>query len=238
MTCPCGTAVTAESKEALIDPVLEHTLQAHPELNLSPVHVWNFLEAEERTAGSTTERLETIGNIQIVPIRPERAEEVGLFFDSEAFPDNFAWASCYCTAYFDQGDEAARPWQENRKATLRRVAEGTVTGSLAYVDGKLAGWCNASARAALPGKATGSDEGVCSLVCLVIAPPYRGHGLAEQLVDGAADEARRNGFSVIEAYPRRVPQSAADGFPGSLDMYQRAGFEVVSDDPLEVRLAL
>lgn len=237
MTCLCGAQVTAESTEALVEPALAHLRETHPELDLTEIHVRNFLESEDRSAGAATERLDSISLVEVAPIAPDRVGDILRFFDHDAFPDNPAWGSCYCTAYFEPG-EAGRPWQENRSATASRVDDRSLTGSLAYVDGKLAGWCNASARSRFPGKAGADDEGICSLVCMAVAPPYRRHGLASRLLDGAIAEARANGFSVLEAYPVRDPDSAAHAFKGSLDLYLRAGFDLVSEDPLVVRLTL
>jgi GNAT superfamily N-acetyltransferase len=237
MTCLCGVEVTATDLEALIDPVLDHLSNEHPELDLTSVHVRNFLEAEDRTGAAPTDRLDSIGDVEVVPISPDRVEDVASFFDYEAFPDNFAWASCYCTAYFESG-EAGRPWQENRAATCSRIESGVLTGSLAFVDGKLAGWCNASARRHFPEMDSDDGSNVCALVCFVVSPPYRRHGLAARLLDGAVEEAQRKGFASVEAYPSEEPESAAHAFKGSLDLYRRAGFEVVSDDPLVVRRQL
>jgi len=237
MTCLCGQEITAEDVDALIPIVIDHAREVHNGLELTPVNVRNFLAAEERTAGAPTERLESIGDLEIVPIAPERAEDVARFFDHDAFPDNYAWASCYCTSYFED-DEANRPWQDNRAATCARIDRGILTGTLAYVDGKLAGFCNASGRTYLERRSDGDDSGICSVVCFVIAPPYRQHGIAGRLLDAAIEQARFNGFTVMEAYPRRNPDNATHAYYGSPGMYQRAGFAVTSEDPLVVRLDL
>lgn len=228
--------MTGPDRESLVDPFLEHLREAH-QLDLTPTHVLNYVDAEERNAGAPTERLETIGEVEIVPIRPQRSEAVAKFFDYGAFRDNPAWASCYCTAYFEDG-EAGQPWQQNRAATCHRIEEGVLTGSLAYVDGKLAGFCNASNRDHIERYATGDDEGVCSVVCFVVAPPYRRHGLAGRLLNEAVEEARRNGFHTVEAYPRRVEDNAAHAYAGTPELYEAAGFKPVSEDPLVYRLEL
>lgn len=239
MTCPCGAEYVGVDTESLVEPVFEHFDRSHPEYQLSRVSVRNYLEAEDRSTGDT-ERVDSVGSVEIVPITPERAEEVVRFFDVDAFPDNPAWGSCYCMFYFLGGrDNPAwghQPWQEVRQAQFDRIESGTTTGTLAYVDDRLVGWCNATARSRFPGRMVGDDQEVCSVVCFVIAPPYRRHGLATRLLDGAVEGARSTGFRTVEAYPKRDPESPAAAFVGSLHLYQRAGFGIASEDPLVVRL--
>jgi GNAT superfamily N-acetyltransferase len=240
MTCPCGAEFTAADTEALVEPVFEHFDTSHPEYGLSRVSVRNYLDAEDRSTGPV-EPVEGLGSTEIVPISPDRAGDVIRFFDVDAFPDNPAWGSCYCMFYFLGGNQPEwghLPWQEVRQAQFDRIESGSTTGTLAYVDGRLAGWCNASARSHFPGKIAGEDEEVCSVVCFVVSPPYRGHGLATRLLDTAIEGARTAGFRSVEAYPKRDPDSAAAAFVGSLELFQRAGFYVASEDPLVVRLDL
>ena len=88
-----------------------------------------------------------------------------------------------------------------------------------------------------PGLATGSgDESVGSVVCFAIAPPYRAHGVAGHLLDGAISLLWSMGFTRIEGYPVAQPSDRERAFPGSLDLFRSRGFEVVSEDPLVVAL--
>lgn len=109
---------------------------------------------------------------------------------------------------------------------------------LAYHQGRMVGWCNATARGEFPGFATGEDGGVASVVCFAIAPPYRGHGVAKRLLDGVIAHFADSGFVRLEAYPVREPEDEKAAFHGSLDLFERAGFDVTSEDPLTVGLAL
>lgn len=236
MTCQCGAEISAADLEALIDPVLAHMSEAHAEFRVTRVDVRNYLEAEDRSAGASTERLDTIGEVEVVPISPGQVGAIARFFDYDALPDNPQWASCYCVSYFPEGGD--KPWQENRASLCNRVETGTVTGALAYVDGTLAGWCNATARAEIPRRATGDDSGVCSVICFVISPPYRFHGISGKLLDGAIDHARASGFTLIEGYPRPDWDKPEHAFSGPIRLYEEAGFEKVSEDPLTYQLKL
>jgi GNAT superfamily N-acetyltransferase len=233
--------LTAEDTESLVAPVKSHFDETHGELGLSQTAIRNYLQAEDRATGSTR-RMEEIGSVDIEPITPESAHEVGEFFDVDVFPDNPAWASCYCMFYFRGGranaDWGNETWEENRSELVTRIRKGTATGTLAYVDGKLAGWCNATERARFPGLGDGADEGVVSVVCFAIAPPYRRHGLATRLLEGAIAGCSDRGFARIEAYPVRDPADERAAFHGSLSLFEKFDFEVVSEEPLVVSLEL
>ena len=64
----------------------------------------------------------------------------------------------------------------------------------------------------------------------MIAPAFRGHGLARALLNTACDGLRERAFEWAEAYPRSDAANAAQHHHGPLAMYTAAGFEVVKDD--------
>ena len=114
-----------------------------------------------------------------------------------------------------------------------RLRGGTTFGYLAYVDGRPAGWVNASLR---------SDYGLYRLVdpdgpeppcvigvsCFVIAPPFRRHGIASALLDRVIADASARGASWIKGYPRNQPErSDAGHFRGPQSMYGARGFESI-----------
>lgn len=241
MTCHCQTVLTAEDTESLIEPAWAHFDDEHPEFGLTIAHVRNYLESEDRSTGPT-EHLDQIGDVEVRPITPESATDVVRFFDTDATPDNPAWGACYCMFYFRGGHAneswGNEPWQQNRSDQLERIVRGNTTGVLAYVAGKLAGWCNATSRAEFPSLATGGDEGVVSIVCFAIAPPYRRHGLATRLLEGVISTFSELGTQRLEAYPVRDPADERAAFHGSLDLFERAGFEIARNDPLVVGMDL
>jgi len=241
MTCACQLELTAADTETLVGPVKAHFDEAHPDLGLTETSVRNYLEGEDRGTGPT-ERLERVGEIEIRPIRPDRVDDVARFFDYEVFAGNPAWSSCYCMFYFRGGganpDWGDQTWQDNRADQMNRIVRGRTTGTLAYVDGRLAGWCNATARDQFPGLSDGTDEGIASVVCFAIAPPYRRHGLATRLLEGAIDMLTEQGFRRVEAYPVREPSSELAAYHGSLELFERLGFEITSEEPLTVGLEL
>jgi GNAT superfamily N-acetyltransferase len=241
MTCDCGVVLMAEDTESLIAPVKSHFDEAHPEFDDTLPMIRNYLESEDRSTGPA-QRLKAIGEVGIVPIAPERADDAIKFFDRDAFPDNPWWGACYCMFYPLGGrqneDWGEEPWQENRRDQRRRIQEGRTTGTLAYADGKVVGWCNGTARSEFPSLATGEDDGVMSVVCFVVAPPYRGKGVATRLLEGVISRSSDLGFGRLEAYPVRSADDEARAFHGTLDLFQRFGFETISQNPLKVSLDL
>lgn len=239
--CLCGATFDGADVDELVEALKAHTEAEHPGLNLVDQEYRNFIEAQERLTGPT-ERLDEIGEVEVHPVSVERVDDVLGFFDSDGFADNPAWAACYCVFHQRGGRTNERwgsePWQENRTFLAERIRAGGTTGALAYVDGRLAAWCNASPRTEFPafhGRDEHPDEQVGCVVCFVVAPPYRRHGLASRLLDAALVSFAERGFGVAEAYPKRQPRSDAAAFLGPLPMYLGAGFrEVASDGDLVV----
>jgi GNAT superfamily N-acetyltransferase len=106
-----------------------------------------------------------------------------------------------------------------------------VTGLLAFEGGKPIGWCNYGETTRLSGLmrrfglAIANHEGVGSVACFVIGAPYRGHGVASQLLEAAVDRLRARGLRAVEAYPARDDDSPHTNYRGPLAMFLRAGFQ-------------
>src|SRR3954464_3975460 len=116
---------------------------------------------------------------------------------------------------------------------LEMLGDGRSFGYLAYVDGKAAGWVNASKRSdyvlyRLGAGADPADGDVVGLSCFVIAPPYRRHGLAQRLLDRVVADASGRGVTYVEAYPPTESREGDDAnFRGPRSMYEAAGFEPI-----------
>lgn len=165
----------------------------------------------------------------------ELLEDYLSFFDQDAFADNPNWAGCYCMFFHFSGTDeewVERTASENRAAISDIIRGGKAHGLLAYVGGKPVGWCKVAPRLALPRLSYYKDlqvdnaDQVGSIVCFVIAKPYRGRGIARHLLDAACNILARRGFAFAEAYPRKHVESDADNYPGRLKMYLAAGFTI------------
>jgi len=139
-------------------------------------------------------------NLEIKPLTPALAVDFFEFFENRAFSDNAEWSCCYCT-YFHMNGESEREVGDEVKVdggsnTLRRVlrsiaerfiAEGTLHGYLAYVDGIPIGFCNANEKVAYARhiNVVASENGrrTKAVACFVIVPEYRGQGVATAVFD-------------------------------------------------------
>lgn len=218
----------------LVGRFLVHVRSAH-EVPYSDddIRGWaqNFVEATERQTGPT-ERLDHIGAVDVRPVTPERIDDWLQLFDHDAFPDNPDWASCYCLSPHS-GEDAEKPWRDIRAEMIERLRAGATIGYLAYVDGRVAGWVNASPRSMYRKYAdvdpTGPDPArVAGVSCFVIAPPYRRHGLSSALLDRVVADAEDRGLAHVEGYPvDEHDGSEASQFRGPREMFEKRGFRPV-----------
>lgn len=190
-----------------------------------------FAEATERQTGPT-ERRESIGVIEVHPVTVDRIDDWLRLFGHEAFPDNPDWASCYCLSPHT-GDDAERPWRDIRAEMIERLRAGATIGYLAYADGHVAGWVNASPRVTYRKYADVDPGGpdpvsVAGVSCFVVAPPYRRHGLSSALLDRVVADARARGISHVEGYPvDSDDRSDAAQFRGPRELFDDRGFHPV-----------
>jgi GNAT superfamily N-acetyltransferase len=220
----------------MVPVALAHFTEVHPQMGLREVNVRDYLEAEDRLS-PVRPRLDEIGTVEIHPATPDRLDNVLGFFDHEGFAGKPEWAQCYCVAHHAGGGPGPDSCRErNRTLLVNRIKEQTTTGVLAYADGHVAAWCNASPRSEFwefHGRDDNPDDKVGSIMCFVVAPPYRRHGLAEKLLDAALASFVTRGFSHAEAYPAKEPRDDASAYHGPLSMYLERGFVEVGENPFQ-----
>ncbi len=235
--CLCGVRVEATDTRSLNDAYWSHTDDSHPDAPITPARRQNATDALLRTGGWDGERV-AVSNAQIRPLSPDAVGDYLRFFDDDAFPDNPAWASCYCISYNIAlpGDEfEERSAAENRAGKAGMIERGQATGVLAYAGGRVVGWCNAGPRALYPTldrvPEFAADDAATAgvIVCFVIAPGARGQGLARKLLDGACEMLGERGLAHVDAYPPRRAGTDAGSYHGKLSMYLDAGFEEIRD---------
>jgi GNAT superfamily N-acetyltransferase len=145
------------------------------------------------------------------------------------------FAGCWCMWFRRRNrDWWAAGNQGNREAFQGIVDAERVPGLLAYKDGDPVGWVSLAPRdeyerisgdreAAVHG---GAKQSVWAIVCFYIDRGSRGQGVATALLDAAIDYARREGATLLEAYPvepdGRIDSGSA--FTGLRSMFARAGF--------------
>lgn len=192
--------------------------------------------AADPAARAELARLDEIGQVEIRDVGPELLPAYLDFFDHHAFRDHPEWQSCYCiethwSPRTSEDEAAQRIAEDNRRDMSVWIKQGEVTALLAFEDGKPIGWCDYGETTRLGGLmhrfglAASDHEGVGSVACFVIASPYRGHGVATSLLEGAVQRLRAKGLRAVEAYPRRADDSQHTNYRGPLAMFLRAGFE-------------
>ena len=238
-TCVCGVEFSGADDDTVVELLTSHLDETdHGAFKVGPVYWRNLVEAPRRLTGPT-ERVASLGRVEVHPLGVERLDDWLDFFDHRAFADFPYWASCYCSEPFGDRIPSAeeRPWQDNRAEMVARIERGEVWGVMAYVDEVMAGWCNASPLARYPVYRRGreDDEAVGAITCFVIAAPYRRHGLARMLLDGAVEQFRRRGMHAVVGYPVTEPgkgpgpPGAPSLFHGPLSLYESTGFVKVRE---------
>ena len=195
---------------------------------------------------------------EIKKLTPDLAKDYFDFFDNRAFSDGSPFYPCYCNAFnlskermlvelYKKTEEYGNNFESwkrvLRESAERMVAAGEIQGYLVFDKGVSVGWCNANER--LSYYRTGEfdlhtppeDQAVtnCSgpgqvkaIVCFEIAPDYRGKGIATMLLQRVCEDAKSEGFKFVEAYPAKDGGNLGKAFTGPMHMYEKAGFEVVS----------
>ena len=190
--------------------------------------------------------------IEVRHLTPELVGDYMTLFDDVydndpwlRYKDNPGWGGCYCTFYDDAREEDAinagpDKRGDNRANRTSTIHSGKASGLLAYIDGKVAGWCNVAPRGAYANpREVMRDEDedgtkVGSITCFLVSHSNRNFGVASALLDSACSLVGSWGINVAEGYPRnpeaKVSTHDIPGanlvFRGSLGMFTRKGFKV------------
>lgn len=235
----CDEVITGADLDGFGDAYIAHVRSRHPEWPFPDLAIRNVAEATQRLTGSTT-RLETIGPVTTHSVSADRIEDWLEFFDHDGLAGNPVDAVCYCSSPHisppgQEGGAEMRSWRQNRELMIQLLRSGRVFGYLAYVDGRPAGWVNASKKSDCSQlrRREAVEEGDADVICVscfVIAPPYRRHGLSAALLLRVLDDAPARGASHVEAYPRKSPaESDAANYRGHRSLFEGHGFEVVQE---------
>jgi GNAT superfamily N-acetyltransferase len=165
------------------------------------------------------------------PLQPGDAAAWLNFFDHEAFADNPRWAGCYCQ--FPTTDHATVVWKDcsaelNRERACQRIGANQQRGVVALAQGRVVGWCHAGPWA----EATIMDDSqpeplatqLGAITCFVVAPPWRGVGVATALLDAACALLRQAGCVAVDAWTQPDAADVAAMHTGPRALYERAGF--------------
>jgi ribosomal protein S18 acetylase RimI-like enzyme len=180
--------------------------------------------------------------IEVKKLTNELVDDWLEYFDNTAFSDNDEWAGCYCMCYhWNEALQNKKEWDcsksgaaYNRECAVELIKQGIMQGYLAYLDGKVVGWCNANDKQAYDSvnmdfSCEESEKGksIKSIVCFCISPNFRGRGIASRLLDKVCLDAADGGYEYIEAYPFVNDEY---NFHGSKSMYEKNGFTVCGNE--------
>jgi len=177
-------------------------------------------------------------NIEIKRLTPELTEDYLHFFDSTPHDDNIDEHKCYCVCWCSADHRIATDFSSrNKRRELARqyIKDGVIQGYLAYDGDRVVGWCNANTKLECLYctswqrfmKSVDVDDKtlkIKSVFCFVIAPDIRRKGVATQLLERVYEDAKADGFDIVEGYPNKEFASTSHDFMGIVGMYEKAGF--------------
>jgi GNAT superfamily N-acetyltransferase len=176
-------------------------------------------------------------DIAVHPLTPERWNDLVTLFTG---PGSRQVRWCWCM-YYRRSGRANVPADTsygdyNREALKSLVDAGTVPGLIGYRDGQPIAWVSLGPRgdyaklARSPVMKPVDEKPVWSVICFYTAPGARGEHVSEAMLAHAADYARENGATLLEAYPVDAPARKGDDsmWFGAKSLYDRAGFREVA----------
>lgn len=176
--------------------------------------------------------------LTIRPLTPERWPDLEALFNAKGCS---VARGCWCMFYRRSGARGSLPSgttaaQANRADLKKLVNAGKPPGLIGYRGKTPMGWVSLGPRedyAKLkhsPVMKPVDDRPVWSVICFVVPSEHRGQGVARALLDGAIAYAKKQGATLLEAYPVDKPGRSHDDFMwfGAKSMYDDAGFEEVA----------
>jgi len=168
------------------------------------------------------------------PLTPDRWDDLERLFG----PDRGADSGCWCMFWRLRRSEFHALGKIKRKAAFRRlVKSGAPLGILAYEGPQPVGWCAVAPRAATsalersPVCKPVDDQPVWSITCFFVDPKARRDGVMAALIEAAVKYAKREGATIVEAYPRDTGGAridSASGYVGVVEPFLGAGFREVA----------
>lgn len=182
--------------------------------------------------------------IEIRKLTPDLTEDYIHFFDTTPHNQKYH-IKCYCVFWCNDDCEGKdfHTKKQKRDYAIQYVKGNHIQGYLAYCDGKVVGWCNANTKSdclkcmgwrGMNGKRKGfipTEENtpelkIKSVFCFVIAPEMQRQGIASQLLARVCQDAAKDGFDFVEAYPDKEITPKSEDFAGYAAMYEKFGFTV------------
>ncbi len=166
--------------------------------------------------------------LTVRPLTPDRWPALEDLFGKEG-----ACHGCWCM-YWRIGPAYRRNSTGQNRAAFRKVVKrGPAPGLLAFHGDLAVGWCQLTARDAIPWidhdwrLKPVDDVPVWSLSCLYVRKGYRRRGVTAVLIEAALRTAKRAGATALEAYPFDAEVSGTSSSTGYASTFARAGFKTI-----------
>lgn len=176
--------------------------------------------------------------LTVAPLTPDRWSDLEAIFKAKGCS---LARGCWCMAYRLSGSHRPVPpgmtrAQANRADLKALVDAGNPPGLIGYLGKVPVGWVSIGPRedyARLkrsPVMKPVDEQPVWSIVCFVVPAEQRGRGVAQALLKAAVAYARKQGATLVEAYPVDRPARSRDEYMwfGAKSMYDKAGFTEVA----------
>ena len=179
-------------------------------------------------------------DIEIKKLSPDLVDDYLHFFDVTPHDDDLEGHKCYCVCWCSADHSIPTDFssREKRRQLARQyVIGGEIQGYLAYSNGDVVGWCNANTKSDCEKciswlrsmqniEVDKRDLKVKSIFCFVITPQLQRQGLATMLLKRVCDDAKMDGFDIVESYPNKGFINVVHDFMGPAAMYEKLGFTV------------
>jgi len=176
--------------------------------------------------------------LTVAPLTPDRWSDLEAVFNGTGCS---VARGCWCMAYRLSGSREPLPprmtrAQANRAGLKALVDAGKPPGLIGYRGRVPVGWVSIGPREVYaklkrsPVMKAVDGQPVWSVICFVVPAKYRGQGVARALLQGAIAYARKQGATLVEAYPVDKPARSKDEYMwfGAKSMFDKAGFKEVA----------
>lgn len=176
-------------------------------------------------------------NIDIKKLSPELIEDYLHFFDTVPHATNNEEHKCYCIWWCNKSlDGKDYSTVENRRnIATEYISNNNIQGYLAYYNNKVIGWCNTNTKSNcyecfcwrnFMNAIQKDDNNVKAVFCFAISPEFREKGIAGMLLNRVCEDAKKDGFDVVEGYPNKIFIDTEQDYMGPVKLYEKLGFTV------------
>lgn len=156
----------------------------------------------------------------------------------ELFGERGGCGGCWCMWFRQSHSEFELKKGDSNKGLIAGIiADGQTPGILAFDDERPIGWVSIAPRDQFSRLERSrilkpvDDLPVWSIVCLFVHRHYRRRGVSKGLITAAADHARSQGASLVEAYavePKKDEMPDTFAYHGLASAYSSCGFKEVA----------